>query len=55
VLTGPADNPAAEAATAFVRDAESGVDNTLFIECVKPAAAEAGVLSVPAWAVSNWD
>lgn len=53
VLKGPAHNPAAT--EAFIRNTESGQNNTLVIECVKPAAASPGELSVPAWSANNWD
>jgi hypothetical protein len=53
VLTAPDANPAA--GSAFIRTADSGADDTLFVDCVKSAKDTAGTFTVPVWAASSWD
>jgi hypothetical protein len=56
VLTSAAvgnNNP--DAGSNFKKTAASDANDTLFIDCVKPATGTAGTLLIPSWGASSWD
>ena len=58
VLQAIGKNPAAGDGAAFKKTADSGPEDTLFIDCVKAAGGStgtAGVLKIPSWGASSWD
>jgi hypothetical protein len=48
-------NPATPEDRNIKKTSASDADDTLFIDCVKPANDTAGTLSIPSWGASSWD